>query len=80
MLFFSFRKEVVQYSSKKKNCIHHVYIDDVALPLSLQKFILGICTIQKLTFRTTSPFGKTTLLVLTPSENLTSNPFRESHL
>ena len=43
---------------------------DVALPLSLQKFILGICTLRKLTFRTTTSSRKTTLLVLTPSENL----------
>ena len=33
-------------------------IDDVALPLSLEKFILGICTLQKLTSRTKTPFRK----------------------
>ena len=42
----------------------------MALPFSLQNFILGIYTLQKLTSRTTTPFRKTTLLVLTPSENL----------
>ena len=54
--------------------------DDVTLPLSLQNFILGICTIQKLTFWTTNPFRKTSLLAFTPLENLTSNPFRKAHI
>jgi len=80
MLFVPFRKE--DYSTlHKKNSIHHAYIVDVALtPLSFQKFILGICTLQKLTFWTTTSFRKTSLLVLNPSENLTENPFKKSHL
>ena len=56
----------------KKNCIHHAYIDDIALPLSfpIQKFILGICTLKKLQFWTTTPLQK----------NLSSSiePFRTS--
>ena len=76
MLFVPFRKE--DYSTlHKKNSIHHAYIVDVPLtPLSFQKFILGICTLQKLTFWTTTSFRKTSLLVLnplsqkTPSKNL----------
>lgn len=76
MLFVPFIKE--DYSTlHKKNSIHHAYIVDVPLtPLSFQKFILGICTLQKLTFWTTTSFRKTSLLVLnpfsqkTPSKNL----------
>ena len=80
MLFVPFRKE--DYSTlHRKNSIHHAYIVDVALaPLSFQKFILGICTLQKLTFWTTTSFRKTSLLVLNSSENLTENPFKKSHL
>ena len=62
------------------HCIHHACIDDVALPLSLQRCILGICTLQTLTLQTTTPMRKTFLLVLTPSKNLTGIPFRRSHL
>ena len=49
-------------------------IDDVALPLSLEKFILGICTLQKLTSRTKTPSEH--FLVLTPSENQESHSGR----
>ena len=40
---------VLPYPKKeKKKCIHHACSEDVALPLSLQKFLLGICTLKKL--------------------------------
>ena len=68
--YFSPSEKKLYSSLQKKNYIHHAYIDDVALRLSLQKFILGICTLGKLTFWTTTSFRKTSLLVLTPSENL----------
>ena len=56
---------------REKNCIHHAYVDDVALPLSLQKFILGICILQKIIgISDNIPLRETSLLVLTPSENL----------
>ena len=54
-------------------------MNDVTFPLSLQKFILGIFTIQNLTFWIINPLQKTPLLALTPqktprAENLSTTP------
>lgn len=72
MLFVPFRKE--DYSTlHKKNSIHHAYIVDVPLtPLSFQKFILGICTLVKLTFLDNS--------LLQKNHSPNTDPFRKSHL
>ena len=58
------------YRPLLKNCIQNQYTNDVTLPSALQKFILGIFTLQKLTFWTTIPLRKTSFLVLTPSESV----------
>ena len=51
----------------RKNCIHHAYIDDVSLPSEIYSWYLHPSEIGILD---NNPLRKTSLLVLTPSENL----------
>ena len=51
----------------KKNCIHHAYIDDVSLPSEIYSWYLHPSEIGILD---NNPLRKTSLLVLTPLENL----------
>ena len=51
----------------KKNCVHHAYVDDVALPSEIYSWYLHSSEIGILD---NNPLRKTCLLVLTPSENL----------